>query len=136
MVAVDHDPVGSIVPLEYLAQKQFGGGKIAPHAEPEFDSVAIAVDGLIEIFPLPSDVNVGFVNVPLGGDGSLSLIEPLQQLGGVRMIKRCTVAWSAEIPRSAIISSRVGRLRLQAKYHRGTSVVAAYLSDEGSAPMP
>jgi hypothetical protein len=61
--------------FECLAQELFGRSEGAPLAEPELDSIAIAVDGAIEIFPLAPDFDVSFVNVPLGSGSSLACIE-------------------------------------------------------------
>jgi hypothetical protein len=60
------------MPLECFAQKPFGRSQVSLGTEPEFDRVAIAVDGSIEIFPFASDFDVSFVNVPFGSDGSLA----------------------------------------------------------------
>ena len=67
------------MPLEGLSQKLFGRSQIAPFAEPELNSVAMAVDGTVEIAPLAPYFDICLVDMPLSGDGSLSLIEPLQQ---------------------------------------------------------
>jgi hypothetical protein len=40
-----------------------------------------------------------------------------------RLTQRCTVAWSTEMPRSAIISSRSRKLRLEARYQRTHSKI-------------
>lgn len=79
--AVDHNPLRTAMPLEGLSQKSFRRSQIAPLAEPEIDGVAVAIDGTVEIAPLAPYFDICLVNMPLGGDGSLSLIEPLQQLG-------------------------------------------------------
>jgi hypothetical protein len=79
LTAVDDDPLGPAMPLERLAQEPSGSREVAPLAEPELDRIAIAVDGSIEIFPLASDIDVSFVNVLLGSDGSLACIEALQK---------------------------------------------------------
>ena len=71
LTAVDHDPLGSAMPLKGLAQEPLGSSQIAPLAEPELDGVPDAIDSSIEIFPLASNFDVSLVNVPLGSDGSL-----------------------------------------------------------------
>src|SRR5215210_9541601 len=46
------------MPVQCSRQKAFGRGEIAPFAEPEFDRVAITVDGTIEIPPLTADFDI------------------------------------------------------------------------------
>ena len=53
LAAIDDDPLGPAMPLERLAQKPFGSDQVAPLAEPEFDGVAIAVDGAVRYFQRP-----------------------------------------------------------------------------------
>jgi hypothetical protein len=72
LAAVDHDPPGSAMPLKCFTKKPFGRSEVSPNTELEFDSVAIAVDGSIEKFPLASDFDVSFVDLPLGSNGSLA----------------------------------------------------------------
>ncbi|MBB3019130.1 hypothetical protein FHR70_002184 [Microvirga lupini] len=77
LAAVDHDPLGPAVAFQCLAQKALCGREIASFAEPEFDGVAVAVDGAIDIPPLPSDLDVRFVDVPPADDRALTPIELL-----------------------------------------------------------
>jgi hypothetical protein len=79
LATVDRDPLRSAMPLERLAQKPLGSGQIAPFAEPEFNRVAMVVDGSIEIHPSPSDFDVRFIDMPFPADGSLAPIELLKQ---------------------------------------------------------
>lgn len=79
LAAVDHDPLGSAVSLERLAQETLGGHQIAPFAKPELDGVTVAVDGSIEIPPLPTHLDLGFIHVPPASDWALASIELLQQ---------------------------------------------------------
>jgi hypothetical protein len=67
------------MPHQCLAQEALRGCETASFAEPEFDSVAVAGNGAIEISPLPSDLDVRFVNVPPASDRALAPIELLQQ---------------------------------------------------------
>jgi hypothetical protein len=69
------------MPIERFAQEPLGRRQMAPLAEPELDCVAIAVDRAVKILPLPSDLDVSFVDMPLVSDRSLAAIEPLQQFG-------------------------------------------------------
>ena len=48
-------------------------------AEMEFDRVADAVDGSVEIHPSSADLDVGFIDMPFSGDGALAPIETLQK---------------------------------------------------------
>ena len=63
------------MPLECLAQKN-----VSPLAEPELDRVTIAVDSRVEISPLPTNLDVSFVDKPLGIDVLLELVEVVQEL--------------------------------------------------------
>ncbi len=71
------------MPLERLAQEAFGGSQIASLAEPEFDRVAIAVDGAVEVHPSAADPDICLVHVPFPADRALASIELLQQQRGV-----------------------------------------------------
>ena len=48
-------------------------------AEPEFDRVADAVDGAVEIHPLAANLDVGLIPKPLAADCTLALVDSLQQ---------------------------------------------------------
>jgi hypothetical protein len=78
--AVDHDPLRPAVPLECLAQQSLGSGEVSPLTEPEFDRVAMAVNGPGQIHPTPSNFDTSFVDLPLPADGSLASIEPVEEL--------------------------------------------------------
>ena len=67
------------MPLQGSTQEALGRNQIAPLAEPELNGVAVVIDRAIEIPPLASDPDVGLVDMPLSGGGSLTRIEPLQQ---------------------------------------------------------
>jgi hypothetical protein len=83
LTTIDHDPLGPAMTFECLAQKPFGCSEVAPLAEPELDRITIAVNCVVEISPLASDIDVSFVDMPLVSDRSLAAIEPLQQERGV-----------------------------------------------------
>jgi hypothetical protein len=68
------------MPLQCHVKEAFGGFQISSFAEPELNGVAIAVDGPVEIPLLPTNLDIGFINMPFAGDCSFALIEPLQQL--------------------------------------------------------
>src|SRR5689334_22475629 len=71
------------MPFKCFAQEAPSGREIAPFAEPEIDRVAMAIDRAGQVHPAPSDFDVGFIHMPPASDGSLSAIEPLQQLGRI-----------------------------------------------------
>ncbi len=71
------------MPFEGLAQKPFGRGQIASFTEPEFNGVAMAVDGAIEIPPLSTNFDACLVHVPIASDRTLASIELLQQEGRI-----------------------------------------------------
>ena len=47
----------------------------------ELNRITAAVDGSVQIHPLTPDLDIGLVDMPLAGDGALTLMEALQQLG-------------------------------------------------------
>src|SRR3954454_19010448 len=68
------------------AEEGLGGGHIAGLAQVNIDQVAVAVDRPVEIAPLPSDLDVGFIDVPAAADLAgpplaQTLGEPRRQLG-------------------------------------------------------
>jgi hypothetical protein len=71
------------VSLESLSQEALGGRDIAPFAGPELDRITIAVDGTVQIPPLPADFDECLVNVPLPCDAPFARIELLQQERGI-----------------------------------------------------
>lgn len=78
--AVGDDLIGPAVPLERLTQERFGRRKIAPFAEPEFDRVAVAVDGLVEIQSAPAHLDIPLIDMPFAADGTLVPIGPFEDL--------------------------------------------------------
>ncbi len=83
MAAVDPNPLWSAMALKCLAQESFGGCQIAPLAELELDRIAIAVDGAVQIPPLPTNLDIGFIKMPFAGNCSLAPVESLQQERGI-----------------------------------------------------
>jgi hypothetical protein len=75
LAAVDDDAIWSTMTLQRLSEEALGGRQVAVSAEIEFDRVADAVAGAIEIHPLATDLDVRFVHMPFAGDGALALIE-------------------------------------------------------------
>jgi hypothetical protein len=71
------------MPFEGLTHKALGSCKVASLAEPELHCVAAAVDGAVKVYPTPTHLDIGLVNVPLPADGLLAPIEPLEKLGQV-----------------------------------------------------
>ncbi len=61
------------------AQEAFGRRQVTVRAEPELDGVTNAVDGTVDIHPLATNLDVGFVHMPPAANGSLPAIEALQQ---------------------------------------------------------
>jgi hypothetical protein len=83
LTTIDDDAFRTAMPFESLAQEPFGSREIAPLAEPELHCVTVAVDCAVEIPPLSTDLDIGFINMPFAGNGSFAPIEPLQQFGRV-----------------------------------------------------
>jgi hypothetical protein len=77
LAAVDHNPLGSAMPLKGSAQEPLGGSQIALLAEPELDRVAVAVDYAIQVHPSTTDFGVSFVHMPLPANGPLAPVELL-----------------------------------------------------------
>lgn len=79
LAAVDDDAIGPAMALQGFPEEALGRQQVAMLAEPEFDRVADAVDGAVEIHPLTANLDVGFVDMPFAGDGTLAAVEALQQ---------------------------------------------------------
>jgi hypothetical protein len=80
LAAVDHNPLGSAVALERLAQEPLGSSEVSPFTEPELDRVAMAIDGTMQIPPLAADLDVGLIEkhqaVRLLAHARLALVAP------------------------------------------------------------
>jgi hypothetical protein len=61
--------------LQGLTQEACGGSEVSPLAEPEFNSIAIAVDGAIQIPPLAADLDVCLINRPFARYRQFASIE-------------------------------------------------------------
>ena len=79
LTAVDDNPLGPAMPFKRLAQEPFGGCKIAPLAEPKLNGVAAAVNRAVQVHPPPTHLDIGLIDMPPSGDGSLAPIELLEQ---------------------------------------------------------
>jgi hypothetical protein len=79
LAAVDHNPLGSAVPLQRSEDEAPGRRQIAPLTEPELNRVAVVVDGTIQVPPLASNSDRSFIDMPSSADSSLTPIEPLDQ---------------------------------------------------------
>ena len=73
LAVVDHNPLGSAIPLQRLAQELLGGGQIAPFTKPEFNCVAGVVDSTVEITPLATDLDVCLINMSFATHRALAL---------------------------------------------------------------
>jgi hypothetical protein len=62
LAAIDHDPLWTAMQLECFAQEPLSDSEVAPFAERELDRAAVAVDGTVEIPPLTTNLDVGFVD--------------------------------------------------------------------------
>ena len=79
LASVDDDAIGTAITLQRLSKEALGCRQIPMLAEMEFDRVADAVDGSVEIHPSSADLDVGFIDMPFSGDGALAPIEALQE---------------------------------------------------------
>ncbi len=66
------------MPLQRLEQEPFRGGQIAPLAEPELNGVAAAVNRAVQVHPLPTDLDISLVDMPLPAHRTLAPTELLQ----------------------------------------------------------
>jgi hypothetical protein len=89
------------------AQEDAGTTKIL---EAQHTPCAPLVDSAVQILPLASDLDIRFIHSPAPADGFLWRRKAFSRIGNTLMAQRCTVEWSTEIPRSAIISSTCRRL--------------------------
>src|SRR4051794_17339694 len=69
---VGHDSawIAGVVPAKRLAEEALGRLLVPLGAEPEVDRLPRAVDGTVEVAPLPIDPHVGLVNVPRPATGA------------------------------------------------------------------
>jgi len=79
LASVDDDAIGTAMTLQRLSKEALGRRQIPMLAEMEFDRVADAVDGSVEIHPSSADLDGGFIDMPFSGDGALAPIEALQE---------------------------------------------------------
>src|SRR5690606_21376076 len=79
LTTIDDNPFRTAMPLERLAQEPLGRSQIPPLTEPELNRIAVAVDGAVEIHPMPTDLDISLVDMPSAGDRALAPIELLQQ---------------------------------------------------------
>jgi hypothetical protein len=81
LAAIDHDPLGSAMPFECRPQEPLCSSEIAPFPETELNSVAVAINGSVQIHPPPANPDICLVDVPFPTNGALAPIEALKQLG-------------------------------------------------------
>jgi ABC-type proline/glycine betaine transport system permease subunit len=81
LAAVDDDTIGTLMALERFPEETLGRRQIPMFAEIEFDRVADAVDGAVEIHPFSAHPDVGLVDMPPAGDGALAPVDALQEQG-------------------------------------------------------
>ena len=65
--------------LQRLSKEALGRRQMPMLAEMEFDRVADAVDGSVEIHSSSADLDVDFIDMPFSGDGALAPIETLRE---------------------------------------------------------
>lgn len=92
-----------------FAEKTQRGCCITFGGQQKVDGLAVAVNSLVQIFPLTFDFYIDFIYFP---PPTYCALMPAKYLikGTRRMTQRCNVEWSTRIPRSAIISSRLRKL--------------------------
>ena len=81
-VGDDGPRVAGVVPAEGPAEEALGRLLVALGAEQEVDGLAGAVDGAIQVAPLPVDPEVGLVDVPRPAAGPQVAARALLELGG------------------------------------------------------
>lgn len=79
LASVNGNSLRPAVAGQSLAQKAFGSGQITVFAEIELNRIAIAIDRTIQVKPLASDLDIGFIEVPFTCDLALSAVEPFKQ---------------------------------------------------------
>ena len=82
LASVDDNTIRSTMTVERLVEKPLGRGQVPVLAEEEFDRIANAVDGSVEVHPFASNFDVCLVHMPFAGHGSFALVEPFKQLRG------------------------------------------------------
>jgi hypothetical protein len=79
LAAVNDDAFGTSMARQGLAEQALGSLQVTVIAEEELNRVANAVDGAVQIRPATADLDVGFVDMALSGDPTLSTVEALEQ---------------------------------------------------------
>ena len=71
LTAVDGDAIRAAMACKRLSKETLCSRQVTVLAEEELDRVANTVDGTVEIHPLATHLDVGFVKVPLPATGRL-----------------------------------------------------------------
>jgi acyl-CoA reductase-like NAD-dependent aldehyde dehydrogenase len=80
LTAINDDTIRAAMSRKCLSNEALCSRQVTVFAEEELDRVTHTVDGTVEIHPLAAHLDVSFVDVPLASDGTLALVETLQQL--------------------------------------------------------
>ena len=81
LATVDDDAIWAAVAGQSLAHEALCRRKVTVFAEEEFDGVANTFDGPVEVHPLPANLDVGLVHVPLAANASLSSVNAFSSTG-------------------------------------------------------
>mgnify|MGYP003674578617 CR=1 FL=1 len=81
LASIDGDAIWAAMARKRLSNKALCSRQVTAFAEEELDRIANAVDGTVKIHPLAAHLDIRLVDVPLASDGTLALVETLQQQG-------------------------------------------------------
>ena len=117
---VDHNAFRDTVGANGAFEKPSGGSRIAVLSQHKFKGLAVAIDSAVQVGPLATHSDVGFVSHLAGHCIAMAREGIRQELavgfffacafaaicGAHFTTQRFSVAWSTSTPRSAMISSR------------------------------
>jgi hypothetical protein len=97
-----------IVPMA-LSKKRLAA-PISLRDQQEVDSLALLVDGAVEVFPDTLDFDVGLIHAPTAANRTLVFSAIFSMSGKKQMAHRSIAERSTDTPRSSMISSRCRQL--------------------------
>ncbi|EIC82179.1 hypothetical protein SPM24T3_23137 [Serratia sp. M24T3] len=108
---IDSHHFGLAMMSDGLAEETQGSGGIPLSCQQKIDGLPCGINCPVQIFPLASDFDVGFIHSPPATRATFMPAEGFIQQRYQADNPAVSVEWSTTTPRSAIISSRFRRLR-------------------------
>jgi hypothetical protein len=120
--------LGLADPLDRLLEVAARSRLVTMGAQQEIDRVAFLVDGAVQIFPLASDLDAGFIHPPTLANWAFVFAKRLSKQGTSLITQRCTRSNGPLRPRAQLLCSRFSTLPTPAgNVVRGVFFVLAIL---------